>query len=178
MLANFTPAFSRQILSAAINNCRGLKGTVDGIISNRKYDKDEIAPYYVEWHKKFSLSVIIVLLFLISAPLGAIIRKGGIGMPLVISVVLFVLFYAINMVGEKIGKEGIVPIWVGMWMSSLVLLPIGLFITYKATKDSTVFNFSATAWIVKKIKQLFKKKSAILIAAAQNDVAENKEKIT
>ncbi|MBK8146330.1 MAG: LptF/LptG family permease [Bacteroidetes bacterium] len=178
MLANFTPAFSRQILSAAINNCRGLKGTVDGIISNRKYDKDEIAPYYVEWHKKFSLSVIIVLLFLISAPLGAIIRKGGIGMPLVISVVLFVLFYAINMVVEKIGKEGIVPIWVGMWMSSLVLLPIGLFITYKATKDSTVFNFSATAWIVKKIKQLFKKKSAILIAAAQNDVADNKEKIT
>jgi lipopolysaccharide export system permease protein len=94
----------------------------------------------VEWHKKFSLSVIVVLLFLISAPLGAIIRKGGIGMPLVISVILFVLFYAVNMVGEKLGKGGVVPIWAGMWMSSMVLLPIGLFITYKATRDSTVFS--------------------------------------
>jgi lipopolysaccharide export system permease protein len=140
IISNFSPGTQPVVMSAAISNTRGLKATIDGLISNEKYDQEEIAPYVVEWHKKFTLSVIIVLLFLISAPLGAIIRKGGIGMPLVISVVLFVLFYAINMVGEKIGKEGMVPIWAGMWMSSLVLLPIGVVITYKATKDSTVLS--------------------------------------
>lgn len=153
MLDNFDSMYRQQIIAASLSNARGLKGTVDGIITNRKFDKDEIAPYYVEWHKKFSLSVIVVLLFLISAPLGAIIGKGGIGMPLVISVVLFVFFYAINLVGEKIGKEGIVPIWAGMWMSSMILLPIGVFITYKATKDSTVFNFSLIATVSKWLKR-------------------------
>lgn len=140
LISNFKPELQSQIHAGAVANARGLKATIDGLISNAKFDSEEIAPYFIEWHKKFSLSVIIVLLFLISAPLGAIIRKGGIGLPLVISVVLFVLFYAINLVGEKIGKEGVVPIWVGMWMSSLVLLPIGLIITYKATKDSTVLT--------------------------------------
>jgi threonine/homoserine efflux transporter RhtA len=78
-------------------------------------------------------------------------------MPLVISVVLFVLFYAIDMVGEKIGKEGIVPIWAGMWMSSIILLPIGVFITYKATKDSTVFDFSLLKFISRLVSTLAKK---------------------
>lgn len=140
LIQNFNADIQPVVLAGAVSNARGLKATVDGLISNTKFDREEIAPYFVEWHKKFTLSVIIVLLFLISAPLGAIIRKGGIGMPLVISVILFVLFYAINMVGEKIGKEGMVPIWMGMWMSSLVLLPIGVIITYKATKDSTVLS--------------------------------------
>ena len=151
ILSNFNAEQQKSLIMQAISNARGLKGTVDGLISNRKFDYDEIAPYRAEWHKKFSLSVIIILLFLISAPLGAIIRKGGIGMPLVISVVLFVLFYAINLVGEKIGKEGMVPIWVGMWMSSLVLFPIGVFITYKATNDSSVMSLEIYKTFFKKI---------------------------
>lgn len=159
IVANFDSVYHQQILTSALSNARGLKGTIDGMITNKKFDKDEIAPYYVEWHKKYSLSVIVVLLFLISAPLGAIIRKGGIGMPLVISVVLFVLFYAVNMVGEKIGKEGLVPIWAGMWMSSMVLLPIGAFITYKATKDSTVFDFSILKSLSKWVKHFRKNRN-------------------
>lgn len=140
MLGNFPDNIRGQVLSQAVTNTRGLKGTVDGLISNRKFDRDEIAPYMSERHKKFTLSALIILLFLISAPLGAIIRKGGIGMPLVISVILFVLFYAMNLVGEKIGREGVVPLWVGMWMSSLVLLPVGIYITYKATIDSSAMS--------------------------------------
>jgi lipopolysaccharide export system permease protein len=151
ILENYAKIDHTQIMASAIGNARGLKGTVDGLISNSKYEYEEIAPYFAEWHKKFTLSVIVVLLFLISAPLGAIIRKGGIGMPLVISVVLFVFFYAINMVGEKIGQEGVVPIWVGMWMSSLVLLPIGLFITYQATKDSSVLSLERYTGFLKKV---------------------------
>ncbi|MBL7811768.1 MAG: LptF/LptG family permease [Bacteroidetes bacterium] len=138
--ANFEGNYNGSLYGWAINNARGIKGTVDGFISNTKFEDDEIAPYVGEWHKKFTYSAIIILLFLISAPLGAIIRKGGIGMPLVISVVMFVLFYAVNLVGEKIGKEGMVPIWAGMWLSSMVLLPIGLYISYKAGKDSAVLS--------------------------------------
>jgi lipopolysaccharide export system permease protein len=157
IIMNFDPGLKSQIMAQALNATRGLKGTVDGTLTNKKFNTEEIAPYIAEWHKKFSRSFIILLLFLISAPLGAIIRKGGIGMPLVISVVLFVLFYAIDMVGEKIGKEGIVPIWAGMWMSSIILLPIGVFITYKATKDSTVFDFSLLKFISRSVNFIAKK---------------------
>ncbi len=157
IIVNFDPGLKSQIMAQALNATRGLKGTVDGTLTNKKFNTEEIAPYIAECHKKFSRSFIILLLFLISAPLGAIIRKGGIGMPLVISVVLFVLFYAIDMVGEKIGKEGIVPIWAGMWMSSIILLPIGVFITYKATKDSTVFDFSLLKFISRSVHFIAKK---------------------
>jgi len=132
-----------DIIAASINNARGFKGTLDGLITGLKYEEEQLAPYKVEWHKKFTLSVLLIMLFLISAPLGAIIRKGGIGMPLVISVLLFVLFYAINLVGEKIGKEGLLPIWGGMWMSSLILFPIGIYITIKAASDSAILSLEA-----------------------------------
>lgn len=132
-----------NILLGAINNARGFKGTLDGLITGLKYDEEQLAPYKVEWHKKFTLSVLLIMLFLISAPLGAIIRKGGIGMPLVISVLLFVLFYAINLVGEKIGKEGVMPIWAGMWLSSAILFPVGLYITIKAASDSAILSLEA-----------------------------------
>lgn len=132
-----------NVIAGAINNARGFKGTLDGLITVLKYEEEQMAPYKVEWHKKFTLSVLLIMLFLISAPLGAIIRKGGIGMPLVISVLLFVLFYAINLVGEKIGKEGVMPIWAGMWMSSSILFPIGLYITIKAASDSAILSLEA-----------------------------------
>lgn len=163
LLAWYQPEIRKQVLQQALTNARGIKGTVDGLVSSQKFDKEEIAPYIGEWHKKFTLSALIILLFLISAPLGAIIRKGGIGMPLVISVVLFVFFYAINLVGEKIGKEGVVPIWLGMWMSSLVLLPIGVFITYKAALDSTIISpgqigsrilkWTGIPWLIGRLKR-------------------------
>ncbi len=174
LLQNFKGEMARQVLQQAITNARSLKGTIDGLVSSRKFDKEEISPYMAEWHKKFTLSVIVILLFLISAPLGAIIRKGGIGMPLVISVLLFVFFYAINLVGEKIGKEGVVPIWAGMWMSSLVLLPIGMFITYKATRDSAVMNIDIYVRFLGKIPGIkwmmarLKKKPARTIASSHN----------
>jgi len=132
-----------NIIAGAINNARGFKGTLDGLVTGLKYEEEQLAPYRVEWHKKFTLSVLLIMLFLISAPLGAIIRKGGIGMPLVISVLLFVLFYAINLVGEKIGKEGVLPIWAGMWMSSAILFPVGIYITIQAASDSVILSLEA-----------------------------------
>ena len=81
-----------------------------------------------------------MILFFISAPLGAIIKKGGIGLPLVISVLLFVLFYALNLTGEKMGKGLVVPVYIGMWMSSFILATVAAFITSKALSDRSLWE--------------------------------------
>lgn len=94
----------------------------------------------IEWHKKFTLSVACIILFIIGAPLGSIIRKGGIGLPLVFAIIFFTIFYIFNMIGDKIANQGVVPVYQGMWLSSAILLPIGIFLTYKAINDSQLFN--------------------------------------
>lgn len=94
----------------------------------------------IEWHRKFTLSFACIILFLIGAPLGSIIRKGGLGTPLVSAIVFFVLFYLLNNFGEKFAKSGEWSVYTGMWFSSILLLPVGLFLTYKAMRDSQLFN--------------------------------------
>jgi lipopolysaccharide export system permease protein len=137
ILKNYPETQQATIAASAINHARSIKSTVEGLMTSLEFEETDINLYKSELHKKFAFSILVILLFLISAPLGAIIRKGGIGMPLVISVVLFVLFYAVNLTGEKMGKEGIVPVWVGSWMSSMLLLPIGVVITYRASIDKS-----------------------------------------
>ena len=94
----------------------------------------------VEQHRKFTYSLACLIFFFIGAPLGAIIRKGGLGMPVIISVSIFIFYYIINANGEKLAKSGSLDITFGVWMSSMVLAPIGAFLTYKSNQDSAVFN--------------------------------------
>jgi len=94
----------------------------------------------IEWHRKFTLSFACFVLFLIGAPLGSIIRKGGLGTPLVLAIIFFVLFFLLNNFGEKLAKSGQWEVFAGMWMSSIILIPVGLFLTYKAMRDSQLFN--------------------------------------
>lgn len=91
-------------------------------------------------YKKFTLSFACIIFFFIGAPLGAIIRKGGLGMPVVVSVFMFIFYYIIDNSGYKLARDGRWEVWEGMWLSSAVLLPLGIFLTYKAVKDSAVFN--------------------------------------
>ena len=107
--------------------------------------------HWVEWHKKFTLSLACLFFFFIGAPLGAIIRKGGLGVPVVISVTIFIFYYIINVSGEKMAKSGEWVPWFGEWLSSMVLCPIGIFLTYKANKDSAVFNVEAYINVIRKI---------------------------
>lgn len=107
--------------------------------------------HWVEWHKKFTLSLACLFFFFIGAPLGAIIRKGGLGVPVVISVTIFIFYYIINVSGEKMAKSGEWVPWFGEWLSSMVLCPIGIFLTYKANKDSAVFNIEAYINMIRKI---------------------------
>ncbi|MCF0213132.1 MAG: LptF/LptG family permease, partial [Muribaculaceae bacterium] len=99
-----------------------------------------IRRHAIELHKKFTLSFACIIFFFIGAPLGAIIRKGGLGVPVVISVILFIFYYIIDNTGYKMAREGRIEVWEGMWLSSAVLLPLGIFLTYKAVNDSAVFN--------------------------------------
>ncbi|HRQ49320.1 MAG TPA: LptF/LptG family permease, partial [Agriterribacter sp.] len=113
--------------------------------------------HLIEWHRKFSLSFACVVLFLIGAPLGSIIRKGGMGMPLVIAVIFFLIFHLLNMFGEKFVREDITSAFFGMWLSTMVLLPVGLFFTYKAMHDSQLFNKEFYHRFFKNIRSLVKK---------------------
>jgi lipopolysaccharide export system permease protein len=107
----------------------------------------------LEWHRKFTLSFACLIFFFIGAPLGAIIRKGGLGMPAVVSVVMFIVYYIIDTMGVKMAREAIWEVWQGMWLSSGVLLPIGIFLTYKAATDSTLFNVDGWKAFLRKLKQ-------------------------
>jgi len=138
--ANFDSTKVHQMKSLALSTAKGIKGTLEGYAASQDYEYKDVALYKSEWHKKFAYSFLLMILFLISAPLGAIIKKGGIGLPLVISVLLFVLFYALNLTGEKMGKGLIVPVWVGMWMSSALLMIIAVFITSKALSDKNLWE--------------------------------------
>lgn len=105
----------------------------------------------VELQRKFVLSFACLIFFFIGAPLGAIIRKGGLGMPVVISVVLFIVYYIIDNVGYKMARDGVWEVWQGVWLSSFVLFPLGAFITYKAINDSALFNPEAYSKYIRKI---------------------------
>ena len=105
----------------------------------------------IEWHRKISLPVSILIFFLIGAPLGAIIRRGGLGLPVVVSVIFFVIYYVISLTGEKMAKEGTWDAIYGMWISTFILTPIAVYLTYKATNDSALLD---TDWYAGKIKAL------------------------
>ena len=94
-------------------------------------------------------------LFFIGAPLGAITRKGGLGAPVVISVVMFIVYYIIDNTGYKMAREALWPCWTGMWLSSMVLLPIGIFLTYKAATDSALFNPEVWVKYLNKLKKIY-----------------------
>ncbi|MDE7068975.1 MAG: LptF/LptG family permease [Alistipes sp.] len=124
--------------------------------------KDALNQLYrskVEWHRKISLPVSIMIFFLIGAPLGAIIRKGGLGMPIVISVIFFVIYYIISLSGEKMAKEGTWEALYGMWLSPFILAPIAVYLTYKATNDSSLLDMD---WYRAKLKPLADRLEALV----------------
>jgi len=126
-------------LNSARNNARSIL-QADGVISSNARDLNRFG---IEWHKKYTFAIACLIFLFIGAPLGAIIRKGGLGMPLVISVVLFIFYWIISTTGEKFSRESVASIWWGVWFSSFIFLPAGILLTYKAANDSVVFNVNA-----------------------------------
>lgn len=123
---------------------------------NFKDDVEYLNRHKIEYHRKFALSLACLILFFIGAPLGAIIKKGGLGMPIVVSVISFIIYYVLGEMGNMLARSNTIPPWFGMWLSSIVFLPIGIFLTIKATSDAKIL--SAEEW-KRKIQKLLGKKS-------------------
>jgi lipopolysaccharide export system permease protein len=143
------------INDAAISIANGLRNDIQNTGTEIETRKTDIRFHKVEWHRKFSLSLACLVLFFIGAPLGSIIRKGGLGMPLVVAIIFFLIFHLLNMFGEKFVKEGIASPLIGMWLAVIVLVPIGIFLTYKAMHDSQLFSKEFYYRSFKKLRPLF-----------------------
>ena len=160
LYAIFTPTDQQRALQYAIDEARRYKDIVQyNSILLDDYQR-YIRKHEIELHRKFTLAFACLIFFFIGVPLGAIIRKGGLGAPIVISVALFIVYYIIDNAGYKMAREALWPVWQGMWLSSFVLLPLGIFLTYKAATDSALFN--PEVWIreaekiTNKLKKIYK----------------------
>ncbi len=123
--------------ASVINN---LKSTQDQLSLVYLNDRKNLRLHLMAWHEKITMSIACLVLFLIGAPIGSIIRKGGIGLPLVFAVIFFVIFFLLNNFGRKFVKEDVMQPVAGMWMATYILLPVGFFLIYKAMNDSQLFN--------------------------------------
>ena len=148
----------KTVLGKAIDNLKAGTGILAEKNDSQKNDIKAIRRYEVEWNKKLTMSFACLVFFFIGAPLGAIIRKGGLGTPAVISIFFFVVYYVISISGQKMVEENVVGTFAGMWAASYILLPIGIFLTYKATTDSVILNIETYLMFFKKINDLLYKK--------------------
>ncbi|MFA6259898.1 MAG: LptF/LptG family permease [Bacteroidia bacterium] len=137
------PGDRALVVDNALNNARVIKSALDFVVNDTEANQKMLIRHEIEWHRKFTLSIACIIMFFIGAPFGTIIRKGGFGMPVVISVILYLVFHIVSIVGEKMAKTGSSSPAVGMWLSIAVLLPIGVFLTYQAANDSGLFDTSA-----------------------------------
>lgn len=162
-LSNFTLSERGIITQNAVRSSQHMQE----IIGYQVFEFDNIQKqslrYRVEYYRKFTLSVACFILFFIGAPLGAIIRKGGLGLPLVVATLIFVAYYILSVTGEKFVKEGIWNPMFGMWLSSMVLFPFGLWLTLKTINDSPLMDSDAwykySSRIVSTLKRLLKRSS-------------------
>jgi len=151
------------VLDRSINIISGAKTNLDQPAYLYENETNTLRLHEIAWHEKLTLSVACMVMFLIGAPLGSIIRKGGIGMPLVIAVVFFVIFFLLNNFGKKFVKQDVLTPVGGMWMATYVLTPVGLFLVYKAMHDSQLFNKEFYFRLAKHIRNLgawFRKRKA------------------
>ncbi len=146
----------QQTVESALSQARASMNFISTSETNSSAKITRLRKYQIEIHRKFTLSFACLIFFFIGAPLGAIIRKGGLGMPTVISVLFFLAWYIISMSGEQIARDsGLTPL-VGMWLSSAILLPIGVWLTYKSMTDSSLLNMETYTTAFRKIRRRFK----------------------
>lgn len=156
-LSEYAVSQQQRIINQALETSRNFHKSLENMTDEIKARNRMANRYDVEWHRKFFLAFSCIVLFFIGAPLGAIIRKGGLGLPTLVAIVLFLLYYIITIVGERMVKSDTLAPLTGMWISTLVLLPMAAFLTYKAATDSSIMNLDTyTAGIKKFFIKLFK----------------------
>jgi lipopolysaccharide export system permease protein len=140
MLRTFNQGEVHNIMERALAQSRNIKNYANIVMQQLLFKNTDIVQHMIEVYRKFTLSVACIVLFLIGAPLGSIIRKGGLGWPLFWSVLFFIVYHVTSIIGEKMAEKLIVSAFTGMWLSTFLLIPIGAFLTYKAANDSPLFS--------------------------------------
>jgi len=154
---NFPAKHIDNIISRANANARTVKYIIQNPSSQASMIQNSLMRYKIEYHRKITLSLVIIVLFLIGAPMGAIIRKGGLGMPSVVSIFLFILYHVIAITGEKLAKRFVLEPFEGMWLPVFILLPISVFLVIQANKDSIIFSKEAYSRLFTYIASIFTK---------------------
>lgn len=157
----------QKIISTAIGRAEGAGSDWSFKSNDISMTENNLRRHMTSWHEKLTLSLACLIFFFIGAPLGGIIRKGGLGMPVVVSVLIFIVYYIINNTGYKMARDGKWIVWMGMWTSTAVLAPLGAFLTYKSNNDSVVLNADAYInWFkkvvgIRNVRHLFRKEVII-----------------
>ncbi len=165
-----TPAMAKNYINQAIAKVKRTKQEYEYRALAFAEQEKLMRRHDIEMQKKFTLSFACLIFFFIGAPLGAIIKKGGLGTPLVISVLLFIVYYIIDNTGYKMARDGKIAVWEGIWLSSAVLLPLGVFFTYKAVGDSAVFNVDAYRNFFRRLAGLEDRRNLSLKEVHMDDV--------
>ncbi len=155
------PIEQQEIIEIATAKARNVKSYTSSSLKDISYLRSDLNEFKVEYHRKFKLTFICILFFFIGAPLGAIIRKGGLGWPIFFSIIIFIFFYAVNIIGERIAEGATYQVFTGTWMSVYVLTPMAVFLTIKANSDSSIFNKDTYIKKAKQILQLLQKKAVL-----------------
>ena len=143
----------------ALTYARSAQNNITNSKKQFNHKAELIRRHQIEWHRKFTLPFACLVFFFIGAPFGAIIRKGGFGSSVVIAILFFILYYVISISGEKFAREGVMSAYIGMWLSSFILMPFGIFLTYKATTDSVILNADTYLLFFKRLFKRLSKKS-------------------
>ncbi len=141
----------KRCMDAALNFARGSTGFIDSTNENAKIETSISTEYKMGWHEKINVCFACIVLFFVGAPLGAIIRKGGLGLPVVVAVFFFLAYFIFTEVFKNLTIEGVLEPWIGMWMPLYLFLPLGMFLTYKAANDSALFDIDSYIQTIKKI---------------------------
>jgi lipopolysaccharide export system permease protein len=152
LVASFNAKDKLELIKSAKGNISQSNFQIASATTTNEIETRLLRRHEIELHRKFTLSMACMIFLFIGAPLGAIIRKGGLGLPTVISTLLFILYYIISLTGEKFVRESILSAYQGMWLSSFVLIIAGIFLTYQATNDAAILNIDTYInWIREKI---------------------------
>ena len=149
------------VLERTYSTINSIKSNMDISVLAYENDRTNLRMHLMAWHEKITMSIACLVLFMIGAPLGSIIRKGGIGLPLIFAVIFFVVFFLLNNFGRKFVKQDVMQPISGMWMATFVLLPIGIFLTYKAMSDSQLFNKEFYHRILKRFRNRNHKENSV-----------------
>lgn len=155
VLYSYTAKDKKRILEIAKNNVSSTQFSIQNNKNDLLNKQKNINSHWIVYHEKFMIAYSCLLMFFIGAPLGAIIRKGGIGLPIVFAVIIFIAYHFMNVFGRKLAQEAAIPPFLGTWLASIVLTPLAITLTYRATNDiGIMISFD---WLIDPIKKIFSK---------------------